>query len=264
MRYLAWTDESQADPEGSPVPKLDFKVEDLGKGHLGPAVVSEFELEEGQVITFVLREVGEWAYATESHRSVANPNQARADELGIPLDVLVGAASLLRPKDNPSLSRNLLEKLGMDTTLYWQAWVSKSNYKGRWRESVNRSALVLKMLVYEETGAIVAAPTFGLPEHIGGERNWDYRYTWVRDTSFTLYALIRLGFTEEANAYVDFIRARMKDRNSDGSLQIVYTIHGGKDLEEIELKHLAGHKDSKPVRIGNGAADHLQLVSRRF
>jgi GH15 family glucan-1,4-alpha-glucosidase len=115
------------------------------------------------------------------------------------------------------------------------------------------------MLVFEETGAIVAAPTFSLPEYIGGSRNWDYRYTWVRDTSFTLYALIRLGFTEEANAYVDFILARMKDRNSDGSLQIVYTIHGGKDLEEITLDHLAGHKGSKPVRIGNGAADHLQL-----
>jgi len=115
------------------------------------------------------------------------------------------------------------------------------------------------MMVFEETGAIVAAPTFSLPEHVGGGRNWDYRYTWVRDTSFTLYALIRLGFTEEVNAYMDFILARLKDRNSDGSLQIVYTIHGGKELEEIELDHLQGHKDSKPVRVGNGAADHLQL-----
>ncbi len=87
----------------------------------------------------------------------------------------------------------------------------------------------------------------------------DYRFTWVRDTSFTLYALIRLGFTEEANNYMSFILDRLRDRNSDGSLQIVYTIHGGKDLEELELSHLAGHKGSKPVRIGNGAADHLQL-----
>lgn len=115
--------------------------------------------------------------------------------------------------------------------------------------------------MFEETGAIVAAPTFSLPEHLSGQRNWDYRFTWVRDTSFTLYALIRLGFTEEANNYMDFILARLKDRNSDGSLQIVYTIHGGKDLQELELTHLEGHKGSKPVRIGNGAADHLQLVS---
>lgn len=95
--------------------------------------------------------------------------------------------------------------------------------------------------------------------HAAAAHRRDYRFTWVRDTSFTLYALIRLGFTEEANAYMEFILARLRDRNSDGSLQIVYTIHGGKDLEEIELSHLAGHKGSTPVRIGNGAADHIQL-----
>jgi GH15 family glucan-1,4-alpha-glucosidase len=115
------------------------------------------------------------------------------------------------------------------------------------------------MLVFEETGAVVAAPTFSLPEAIGGPRNWDYRYTWIRDTSFVLYALIRLGFTEEANSFMDFILNRLRERNSDGSLQIVYTIHGGKDLAEEELSHLSGHKGSTPVRIGNGAVDHLQL-----
>ena len=91
----------------------------------------------------------------------------------------------------------LLHALHRDTLWYWQTWVSKSKYKGKWREDVERSALVLKMLVFEETGAIVAAPTFSLPEHVGGPRNWDYRITLIRDTSFTLYALIRLGFTEE-------------------------------------------------------------------
>lgn len=145
---------------------------------------------------------------------------------------------------------------------FWQKWIGKSKYKGRWREAVHRSALTLKMLTFEATGAVVAAPTFSLPEAVGGPRNWDYRYTWIRDTSFVLYALIRLGFTEEANAFMDFILCRLKERNSDGSLQIVYTIHGGKDLGEEELTHLAGHKGSKPVRIGNGAVDHLQLVSR--
>ncbi|KIR53938.1 glycosyl hydrolase [Cryptococcus gattii Ru294] len=163
------------------------------------------------------------------------------------------------------MRESLIEALIRDTTTYWKKWIGGIKYSGRWRQAMLRSALTLKMLVFEETGAIVAAPTFSLPEFIGGQRNWDYRFTWVRDSSFTLYALIRLGFTEEltgprrADAFVNFILERLKDRNSDGSLQIVYTIHGGKDLEEIELNHLAGHKGSKPVRIGNGAADHLQL-----
>nr|KIR85221.1 glycosyl hydrolase [Cryptococcus tetragattii IND107] len=163
------------------------------------------------------------------------------------------------------MRESLIEALIRDTTSYWKKWIGGIKYSGRWRQAMLRSALTLKMLVFEETGAIVAAPTFSLPEFIGGQRNWDYRFTWVRDSSFTLYALIRLGFTEEltgprrADAFVNFILERLKDRNSDGSLQIVYTIHGGKDLEEIELSHLAGHKGSKPVRIGNGAADHLQL-----
>ncbi|KAJ6546621.1 glycoside hydrolase family 15 protein [Mycena sp. CBHHK59/15] len=137
--------------------------------------------------------------------------------------------------------------------------LTKSTYTGSWKEAVHRSALALKLLIYEPTGAAVASPTFSLPEFIGGTRNWDYRASWIRDSSFTLYALIRLGFTKEADAYMEFIFDRLRDKNPDGSLQIMYTIHGGKDLEEIELTHLDGHKGSKPVRIGNGAADHLQL-----
>jgi len=106
---------------------------------------------------------------------------------------------------------------------------------------------------------VVASPTFSLPEYIGGVRNWDYRASWIRDSSFTLYALIRLGFTHEAEAYMEFIFERLRNKNPDGSLQIMYTIHGEKDLPETELTHLDGHKGSKPVRIGNGAANHLQL-----
>ncbi|KDQ30187.1 glycoside hydrolase family 15 protein [Pleurotus ostreatus PC15] len=142
------------------------------------------------------------------------------------------------------------------TVKYWQAWIRRSTYQGSWKESVHRSALALKLLIFEPTGAVVASPTFSLPEYIGGTRNWA---SWIRDSSFTLYALLRLGYTHEANSYMDFIFERLRNKNPDGSLQIMYTIHGGKELEEIELTHLDGHKGSKPVRIGNGAADHIQL-----
>ncbi|ORY26126.1 Six-hairpin glycosidase-like protein [Naematelia encephala] len=255
LRHLGWSND-----DGVQDPSIDLKVETISqRALLGPAITADFELEEGQCVVFVLREVGDFEYTNAEQKKVSNPNPEYAETLGVPLSRLLEASSQLRPKTNPMMTRSLLEALIRDTNRYWQGWINQSKYKGRWREAVHRSALVLKMLVFEETGAIIAAPTFSLPEHVGGGRNWDYRFTWVRDTSFTLYALIRLGFTEEANAYVDFILARLRDRNSDGSLQIVYTIHGGKDLEEIELAHLAGHKGSKPVRIGNGAADHLQL-----
>jgi GH15 family glucan-1,4-alpha-glucosidase len=124
---------------------------------------------------------------------------------------------------------------------------------------INRSALILKLLTSKPYGSIVAAPTFGLPEVIGGERNWDYRYTWIRDTSFTLYALIRLGYTEEAAAFMKWIEDRCNDLNSDGSLQIMYGIDGSRELTETTLPHFEGYCCSSPVRIGNGAYDQLQL-----
>ena len=95
------------------------------------------------------------------------------------------------------------------TVDYWRRWLSKCTYRGRWREKVERSALVLKLLTYEPTGAIVAAPTTSLPEGIGGSRNWDYRYTWIRDAAFTVYAFLRLGFTEEATRFLDFLSERL-------------------------------------------------------
>ena len=145
------------------------------------------------------------------------------------------------------------------TVNYWRRWIGQSNYHGRWREMVNRSALTLKLLTSAKHGTIVAAPTFGLPENIGGVRNWDYRYTWIRDASFTLYALIRLGYTQEAAEFMTWIEDRSKDLNPDGSLQTMYAIDGGKNLEEHSLDHLAGYRGSRPVRIGNAAYNQLQL-----
>lgn len=145
------------------------------------------------------------------------------------------------------------------TVDYWRRWLSKCTYKGRWREMVERSALALKLLTYEPTGAIVAAPTCGLPEAIGGERNWDYRYTWIRDAAFTVYGLLRIGFTEEAAQFVNWLECRCHEFKSDSPLQVVYSIDGKHDLSEEVLEHLVGYERSRPVRIGNAACNQLQL-----
>ncbi|MEV4332767.1 glycoside hydrolase family 15 protein [Streptomyces sp. NPDC049597] len=146
------------------------------------------------------------------------------------------------------------------TVRYWRRWLSGSRYRGRWREMVHRSALTLKLLTYAPTGALVAAPTTSLPEQIGGERNWDYRYVWVRDAAFCIYALLRLGFTDEAEAFVNFLSDKaLAPAESDCRLQIMYGIDGRRELPEEELGHLEGHLGSAPVRIGNGAVGQLQL-----
>ena len=191
----------------------------------GDGVVADFTLGEGEKVTFVLRLIG--------------------------------------PEDRPGNcpGRSDAEELFRDTVAFWRRWVSKCTYTGRWRGMVERSALTLKLLSFEPTGAIVAAPTCSLPEAIGGERNWDYRYTWVRDAAFTLYGLLRIGFTEEAVRFGDWLKDRWQDidGNGTGPLQLMYGIDGRAELTEETLDHLEGYRGSRPVRIGNGAYGQLQL-----
>ncbi|MGA2601937.1 MAG: glycoside hydrolase family 15 protein [Bryobacteraceae bacterium] len=193
---------------------------DLKLAQEGNGVVADFTLQEGQSASFELHHLnGEMAAMSDSES----------------------------------------ERLFHDTVQYWRRWIAKSTYKGRWREIVQRSALALKLLCYEPTGAIVAAPTCGLPESLGGSRNWDYRYTWIRDAAFTMYAFMRIGFTEEVAAFMNFLDQRCHECDPNGSLQVMYGIDGRHNLDEEELPHLEGYMGSKPVRIGNGAYGQLQL-----
>ncbi|MFN7996389.1 MAG: glycoside hydrolase family 15 protein [Bryobacteraceae bacterium] len=190
----------------------------------GDGVVSDFTLDLGQTAAFVLR-----------HR------EGRAD---------------------PSINEAPLDAEGLlaETVRFWREWSGKSRYQGRWRETVMRSALTLKLLTYQPTGAIVAAPTTSLPEQIGGVRNWDYRYVWVRDAAFAVYGLMRLGYVEEAAAFTGFMQARAKEpETACGPLNVMYGIDGRHDLREETLDHLDGYRGSRPVRVGNAAVGHLQL-----
>jgi GH15 family glucan-1,4-alpha-glucosidase len=189
----------------------------------GQGVVADFVLNEGQTSTFAIGEI--CPECTDYH---------------------------------PFSDQESVE-LFESTISYWRRWISRSIYQGRWREMVERSALVLKLLTYEPTGAIIASPTCSLPEQVRGARNWDYRYTWLRDAAFTLYGLLRIGFTEEAAKFMQWLEARTAELNPDGSLQVMYGIDGRHRLTEEILEHLEGYRGSSPVRIGNNAYQQLQL-----
>jgi len=153
-----------------------------------------------------------------------------------------------------------VDKSFTETLNYWKRWVGKSSYKGRWMDMVHRSALTLKLLTSHDFGSPVAAATFGLPEEVGGTRNWDYRYTWIRDAAFTMYAFIRLGFTKEVSHFGRWVLKQFeKNIDEEHKLQLMYSISGESELTEEELDHLEGYRQSRPVRIGNGAYDQKQL-----
>ena len=217
----------------------------------------------------VRTERGVCFHSDEQALSLATEIDLAPDGDGVAADVTLregeSTTLLLRDIDPgegcaPTLSPEEAERAFRDTVQFWRDWLSQCTYTGRWREEVHRSALALKLLTYEPTGAIVAAPTCSLPEDVGGERNWDYRYMWVRDAAFTLYAFLRIGFTDEARAFISFLTNLCQlDAAGEGPLQIMYGIDGQTELTEQTLDHLEGYCDSTPVRIGNGAYDQLQL-----
>lgn len=188
----------------------------------GAGVTADFTLAEGEAAVFALSELG-------PREPLANLSVAEA------------------------------ESLFHHTVRWWRRWLSHCTYHGRWREIVHRSALVLKLLTFEPTGAIVAAPTCSLPETLGGGRNWDYRYTWIRDAAFTIYAFLRIGFTEEAAQFMNWIEHRCRELDGPGPLGIMYGIDGRTTLTEEVLDHLDGYRGSRPVRVGNAAFGQLQL-----
>ncbi|HLM07759.1 MAG TPA: glycoside hydrolase family 15 protein [Blastococcus sp.] len=160
-----------------------------------------------------------------------------------------------------SISVEEIQRCFDEAVGFWRAWLGQSTYTGRWRETLQRSAITLKLMTYAPTGGLVAAPTASLPEQVGGERNWDYRYTWVRDSSFSVYALLGMGFTDEAAQLGRWLRDRITEHagGETGPLNIMYRVDGSSDLKEEELGHWSGYRGSRPVRAGNGAADQLQL-----
>nr|WP_079022883.1 glycoside hydrolase family 15 protein [Streptomyces odonnellii] len=178
------------------------------------------------------------------------------------LETAGGADGSVAEPDPCAVDAVAAEALFESTVAFWRRWLSQSTYTGRWRETVHRSALTLKLLTHEPTGAIIAAPTMGLPEQVGGARNWDYRYVWIRDAAFSLYALLRLGFTQEAQGFMDWLTDRLRSAEPDGAegpLRVVYSIDGHAHLPEEELGHLDGYRGSRPVRTGNNASGQRQL-----
>ncbi|KAJ5489464.1 hypothetical protein N7539_004354 [Penicillium diatomitis] len=220
---------SSREPDKMGMPKASFTLEEHS-GSMGRGLVAIIRLSEGQAMQFVLH----------------------SPEKAVPGPAMIGA---------------YLEKMEEETSDFWTDWTRQCTFRGHYRETVERSLLILKLLTYKPTGAIIAAPTFSLPESVGGSRNWDYRYSWVRDTAFTLYVFLKMGYSREAEDYVNFIFERIfphaaqeiEPRSKQPFLPLMFTIRGECDIPEVELDHLDGYRGSKPVRIGNAAVFHTQL-----
>ncbi|MBI2012078.1 glycoside hydrolase family 15 protein [Candidatus Daviesbacteria bacterium] len=172
-------------------------------------------------------------------------------------DIFFGFSIYQKEDKIPKYSKDDFHKIYKETEAYWQWWISKCSYEGPYLEIIQRSALTLKLLFFESTGAIVAAPTTSLPEKIGGKFNWDYRYSWLRDASFTVYAFLGLGYVKEAERFIEWLEKVCLKKDAPPS--IMYGLHGDEKFEEIELSNLSGYKNSKPVRLGNGAAHQKQF-----
>ncbi|MGC1310028.1 MAG: glycoside hydrolase family 15 protein [Phormidesmis sp.] len=218
---------------------------------------AEFTLKEGETATFIFKPME--SQPTNHRSSEQFPNKAPSIRASINQKARQKEiCDTLSVEELEDLNRTA-EQFFDETSGFWRQWLSQCVYTGRWRRKVERSALALKLMTYEPTGAIIAAPTTSLPENIGGKRNWDYRYTWIRDAAFTVYALIRIGFTDEARGFMEWVEARCQELGEGGSLQVMYRIDGRLDLEEEQLDHWEGYQRSQPVRIGNGAFKQLQL-----
>jgi GH15 family glucan-1,4-alpha-glucosidase len=218
------------------------------------------EVRDGEVL-FVSDAPGRLALRLRTRVPITVVDGAATAEftLGANESVAFVLEQAIEGEGSPSESADYISQSFKQTVNFWRNWVARSSYQGRWRETVNRAAMTLKLLTSKPHGSIIAAATFGLPEVIGGARNWDYRYTWIRDSSFTLYALIRLGYTEEAGAFMRWIEARCAEQAPEGPLQVMYRINGSHDLAEEVLPHFSGYRGSRPVRVGNAAAHQLQL-----
>lgn len=205
-------------PEGSHQPPLLLSSSNTHLKKDGKKVVASFELHESQSACFLL----------QGHETRAHSNE---------------------------WVKNYVIRSYHETIFFWQSWIAKSNYSGHWEEVVRRSALTLKLLISRQFGSMVAAPTFSLPEAIGQGRNWDYRYTWIRDAAFTMHAFLQLGFFDEAAKFLEWV----KKQSTEKDLQLMFSIDGKTDLTERCLPYLDGYKNSKPVRIGNDAHRQTQM-----
>lgn len=218
--------EIKVDSEGATLRSKDFSLRlasPIPLRSTDSGVSAEFELQELQTASFVISQLPDDRWKT------------------------------------PLMPEESLDELEAATAMYWRNWIKKSSYRGRWREMVHRSALVLQLLTYAPSGAIIAAPTSSLPEWMGGERNWDYRFNWIRDAAYTVYALERIGLFDEAESFMGWIEDRCAEASDAGPLQTVYAVDGNRDLHERMLEQFEGYQGSKPVRVGNDAFKQLQL-----